>query len=81
MVMDQEAAATVSLPGHSAVMTKTIKNVPAAQVCCEESFQVFAEKFRNSQSSGFTHLVGITTVTGTLNRGPALGIAVSYPHT
>lgn len=30
---------------------------------------------------GFTDLVGITTVIGTLNRGPALGIAISYPHT
>lgn len=29
----------------------------------------------------FTDLVGMTTVIGTLNRGPALGVAVSYPHT
>lgn len=28
-----------------------------------------------------TYLAGIITVIGTLNRGPQVGAAVSYPHT
>lgn len=38
-------------------------------------------KKNNKVKLRFTDLVGMTTVIGTLNRGPALGVAVSYPHT
>lgn len=41
----------------------------------------WVQKTKINLNPGFTDLVGITTVIGTLNRGPALGIAISYPHT
>lgn len=82
MLMDEEAVATVAKPTR--IHCCHDQNDKKCHSCNKSAVRFFSGvciKLRNSQSSGFTHLVGITMVIGTLNRGPALGIAVSYPHT